>query len=87
MVLGLIYGFVYALGIQCVFHNYYCFLYIFDCARKFVCISFHFVAWIKHLHLLESTMFILYFIWKDLLVFIKGNELCIAKKREKWSMH
>jgi hypothetical protein len=44
MVLGLIYGFGYALGIQCVFHNYYCFLYIFDGSKKYVFISFHFVA-------------------------------------------
>ena len=37
--------------------------------------------------ILESIMFILYFLWKDVLVFRNGNEIWVAKRREKWSMH
>ena len=68
MVLGLIYGFSYSVGTQCVFHNYDYFLDMFDGSRKEFFISFHFVACLEHIHHLGSIVFILYFLWKDLLI-------------------
>ena len=83
-ILGIMYGFVYSLGIQHILWNYYYFFYISNSLEKNNWFPVHFLGWMKVLGFLDNPIFILYFILKCLSG--KVNMFYLVICTEKWPM-